>query len=285
MMNINIIPPREGYLRAGPRADRRARRQADLRRGQDRRARSPPAARPQRFGVTPDMITLAKASCGGYPGGAIGMTEELAAIVADGTVKQYGTFNGNPLVMAAAEATLTEVLTDDVYEQLEATNKRPARRLPGDHRRPRPARLHRGPRRQGLRHLLAGAAVRVPRLPDQGRRRALDAGLALPHEPRHLHDPGRRGGVDALDRPLRRGPADATSTPSRPSPATSRAERPEEGLGGERLGDVDRAPEVVALGHVDAVLAQHLARSRRPGRTRRSSSCRGRGRSGRSPGR
>jgi glutamate-1-semialdehyde 2,1-aminomutase len=76
-----------------------------------------------RFGVLPDMITLAKASCGGYPGGAIGMTAELAEIVADGTVKQYGTFNGNPLVMAAAEATLTKVLTDDAYEQLEAGNR------------------------------------------------------------------------------------------------------------------------------------------------------------------
>ena len=29
------------------------------------------------------------------------MTAELAALVADGTVHQYGTFNGNPLVMAA----------------------------------------------------------------------------------------------------------------------------------------------------------------------------------------
>ena len=37
---------------------------------------------------------------------------------------QYGTFNGNPLVMAAAQATLTEVLTDDAYEQLESTNDR-----------------------------------------------------------------------------------------------------------------------------------------------------------------
>jgi glutamate-1-semialdehyde 2,1-aminomutase len=73
--------------------------------------------------VTPDMITLAKASCGGYPGGSIGMTEDLAQIVADGTVHQYGTFNGNPLVMAAAEATLTQVLTDDAYERLESTNK------------------------------------------------------------------------------------------------------------------------------------------------------------------
>ena len=77
------------------------------------------------------MITLAKASCGGYPGGAIGMSEELAAIVADGTVKQYGTFNGNPLVMAAAEATLTEVLTDDVYDELRGDQPGAARRLPG----------------------------------------------------------------------------------------------------------------------------------------------------------
>ena len=77
----------------------------------------------QRFGVTPDMITLAKATCGGYPGGAIGMTEELAAKVADGSVHQYGTFNGNPLVMAAARY-LTDVLTQ-AYEKLEAANGPP----------------------------------------------------------------------------------------------------------------------------------------------------------------
>ena len=47
------------------------------------------------------------------------MTDELAELVADGKVHQYGTFNGNPLVMAAAEATLTEVLTDDAYAKLE----------------------------------------------------------------------------------------------------------------------------------------------------------------------
>ena len=167
----------------------------------------------QRFGVTPDIVTLAKATCGGYPGGAIGMTEELAAIVADGTVHQYGTFNGNPLVMAAAEATLTEVLTDEAYEKLEATNRRLLRRLPGDHRRARPSRLHRGARRQGLRRLLARADVRVPRLPDQGRRRALDPGLALPHEPRHLHDP----------RASRRSGRSRSPTPTRTCSATSSA--------------------------------------------------------------
>jgi glutamate-1-semialdehyde 2,1-aminomutase len=68
-------------------------------------------------------VTLAKATCGGYPGGAIGMNPELAVLVADGTVHQYGTFNGNPLVMAAAQATLTEVLTDDAYQRLESANE------------------------------------------------------------------------------------------------------------------------------------------------------------------
>ena len=154
MMNINIIPPREGYLERVREltAEHGVKLIFDeVKTG----ARSPPAAPPPASASTPDMITLAKASCGGYPGGAIGMSEELAAIVADGTVKQYGTFNGNPLVMAAAEATLTEVLTDDVYEQLRGDQPAPARRLPGDRRRIRPPRLHRGPRRQGLRDLLA----------------------------------------------------------------------------------------------------------------------------------
>jgi glutamate-1-semialdehyde 2,1-aminomutase len=123
MMNINIIPPREGYLERVREltAEHGVKLIFDeVKTGATISAGGATA----RFGVTPDMITLAKASCGGYPGGAIGMSEELAAIVADGTVKQYGTFNGNPLVMAAAEATLTEVLTDDVYERFEATNRR-----------------------------------------------------------------------------------------------------------------------------------------------------------------
>ncbi len=123
MMNINIIPPREGYLERV--RELTAQHGVKLIFDEVKTGCTISAGgATQRFGVTPDMITLAKASCGGYPGGAIGMSEELAAIVADGTVKQYGTFNGNPLVMAAAEATLTKVLTDDVYERFEATNRR-----------------------------------------------------------------------------------------------------------------------------------------------------------------
>jgi len=76
----------------------------------------------ERFGVTPDLLCLAKAICGGYPGGAVGMTAELAGLIADGTVRQVGTFNGNPLVMAAAQACLCEVLTPAAYERFDALN-------------------------------------------------------------------------------------------------------------------------------------------------------------------
>jgi glutamate-1-semialdehyde 2,1-aminomutase len=78
----------------------------------------------ERFGVDPDMVTLAKALGGGLPTGAIGMTEEIAEIVTDGSVYQVGTYNGNPLGMAAARASLTEVMTPEAYAHLDHLNER-----------------------------------------------------------------------------------------------------------------------------------------------------------------
>ncbi len=76
------------------------------------------------FGVKPDMVTLAKTLGGGLPAGAIGGTEETMSVVEDGTVYQVGTYNGNPLGMAAARASLIEVLTPEAYEHLDALNDR-----------------------------------------------------------------------------------------------------------------------------------------------------------------
>ncbi len=70
------------------------------------------------FGVQPDLICLAKAIGGGLPCGALGGTAAVMGLIADGTIDQVGTFNGNPLTMAAARATLTEVLTPPAYEHL-----------------------------------------------------------------------------------------------------------------------------------------------------------------------
>jgi glutamate-1-semialdehyde 2,1-aminomutase len=78
----------------------------------------------ERFGVQPDMVTLAKTLGGGLPSGAIGATEEVMSVVEDGTVYQVGTYNGNPLAMAAARASLEQVLTPDGYRHLDALNER-----------------------------------------------------------------------------------------------------------------------------------------------------------------
>jgi glutamate-1-semialdehyde 2,1-aminomutase len=123
MMNINIILPVSGYLERV----RELTSQHGVKLIFDEvktGATISYGGATKRFGVTPDLITLAKAVCGGYPGAAIGMTDEMAELVATGKVHQYGTFNGNPLVMAAAEAALTEVLTEDAYPKLEETNER-----------------------------------------------------------------------------------------------------------------------------------------------------------------
>ena len=73
-------------------------------------------------GVTPDIVCLAKAMGGGVPCGAIGGSAEVMDFIATGEYEQVGTFNGNPLTMAAARATL-ETLDDATYDHLERLNK------------------------------------------------------------------------------------------------------------------------------------------------------------------
>lgn len=75
------------------------------------------------FGVTPDIVCLAKALGGGVPCGAVGGTDEVMSAIADGRYDQVGTFNGNPLTMAAARAVLTEVLTKESYSRAEALGR------------------------------------------------------------------------------------------------------------------------------------------------------------------
>src|SRR6185312_7819232 len=74
----------------------------------------------ERFGVIPDLIALAKAIGGGVPCGAIGGRADVMAVIDEDRVAQYGTFNGNPLTMAAARTTLTQILTPAAYAHFDA---------------------------------------------------------------------------------------------------------------------------------------------------------------------
>ena len=64
----------------------------------------------EHFGVTPDVMTLAKGLGGGVPIGACLATDDVAKVFIPGS--HASTFGGNPLVCAAALAVLEAILED-----------------------------------------------------------------------------------------------------------------------------------------------------------------------------
>jgi glutamate-1-semialdehyde 2,1-aminomutase len=122
MMNIGIVLPRPGYLEGL--------RELCTRHGvvlifDEVKCGATIAAGGaiERFGVQPDLACFAKSIAGGTPGGAFGGRAELMDGIGHG-VAQQGTFNGNPLVVAAGLAALTEVLTPDAYEHFKRIGSR-----------------------------------------------------------------------------------------------------------------------------------------------------------------
>jgi glutamate-1-semialdehyde 2,1-aminomutase len=125
MMNAGIIHPLDGYL-AGLK-DLLHRHGALLAFDEVKTGLTTgPGGVTRLSGVTPDLVCLAKAIGGGVSTAAIGGTERVMALIADGTYQQVGTFNGNPLAMAAARAMLTEVLTPAAYAHLDRLRDRMA---------------------------------------------------------------------------------------------------------------------------------------------------------------
>lgn len=116
MMNIGIVMPMDGYLQA-------VRELCDehsvvlifdeVKTGVTVSA----GGATQLFGVQPDLVCLAKSIGGGTPIGAFAGKASIMDEIEKG-VAALGTFNGNPLSMAASLVTLTEVLTPDAYEHL-----------------------------------------------------------------------------------------------------------------------------------------------------------------------
>ena len=73
-----------------------------------------------KFGVTPDLTTMAKAVGGGFPVAVYGGKAKIMDLLADGTVFRAGTVNANRVAMAAAYATL-EILEEKdgrIYNQI-----------------------------------------------------------------------------------------------------------------------------------------------------------------------
>lgn len=119
MMNAGIIPPEDGFLSG---LKELLHRHGALLTFDEVKTglTTGPGGATELFGVTPDLVCLAKAMGGGIPCGAIGGTHQVMGLIVKGEYEQVGTFNGNPLTMAAAKAVLTEILTADAYRHIES---------------------------------------------------------------------------------------------------------------------------------------------------------------------
>ena len=86
-----------------------------------------------RFGVTPDLTTLAKILAGGVPGGAVAGKADILSMLefrddpgwnADHRVAHPGTFNANPLSAAAGSTMLGAVATGEHHKHADRLNQR-----------------------------------------------------------------------------------------------------------------------------------------------------------------
>jgi glutamate-1-semialdehyde 2,1-aminomutase len=76
------------------------------------------------FGVTPDMICLAKSIGGGLPLAAFGAHRSVMDLISQHKVFHGGTYNTNPISMAAGLATFREVLTRENYAKVDKLGKK-----------------------------------------------------------------------------------------------------------------------------------------------------------------
>jgi glutamate-1-semialdehyde 2,1-aminomutase len=84
-----------------------------------------PGGMTARDGLRPDIFVIGKSIAGGVPIGAFGITHEVASMVESHDEVDIidvggvgGTLAGNAMSMAAARATLGEVLTDEAFERM-----------------------------------------------------------------------------------------------------------------------------------------------------------------------
>lgn len=76
------------------------------------------------LGVTPDLTCMGKALSGGFPVSAVGGRRAIMELVADRRVFQAGTYNSNPLCLAAIAAVIGVLSEPGVYPRMQQLSYR-----------------------------------------------------------------------------------------------------------------------------------------------------------------
>jgi len=112
MMNVGTVLPQEGYLQRM----RELTEQYQIVMILDEIItgfRLAPGGAQEFFGLKPDLATYGKALAAGYPISAVAGDREIMELAQPGRVSFSGTYHANPLCIAAADATLSELSRND----------------------------------------------------------------------------------------------------------------------------------------------------------------------------
>ena len=122
MMNIGVLPPKPGYLQEVRRLCKEY--GALLIFDEVKTSSMSYGGAAEYYRVVPDIVCLSKSIGGGLPLAAFACTEEIAEVIETRKMMHAGTYNANPVVIAAGLAALRDVLTPDKYERMRALSDR-----------------------------------------------------------------------------------------------------------------------------------------------------------------
>jgi glutamate-1-semialdehyde 2,1-aminomutase len=118
MMNVGVLLPKEGYLQA---VSELCRQHGVLLIFDEVKTSSMSyGGASETFGIAPDIVCLSKSIGGGFPLAAFASTREIMEAIESRKMMHAGTYNANPVVIAAGLATLKNVLTPNLYADLRA---------------------------------------------------------------------------------------------------------------------------------------------------------------------
>ena len=123
MMNVGILMPQDGYLQALREVTKKNGALLifdEVKTG----AKLAYGGACEYFSVKPDIVCLAKSIGGGFSLAAFASTRQVMGQISDHKVFHGGTYNTNPVAMAAGLATFREVLTKGAYAHVTKLNKK-----------------------------------------------------------------------------------------------------------------------------------------------------------------
>jgi glutamate-1-semialdehyde 2,1-aminomutase len=116
MMNIGVLPPKTGYLETV--RELCTRHGAMLIFDEVKTSSMSYGGAAEYYRIVPDIVCLSKSIGGGLPLAAFAFTEEISQVIESRKMAHAGTYNANPVVIAAGLAALRDVLTPDKYETM-----------------------------------------------------------------------------------------------------------------------------------------------------------------------